>query len=176
VKTHGNVVFALLFALLMGGVLVGLGAGNFRGDAPQTPQVDGREAAPGKPSPEPAEKPKEPAGKAAAARDAPRLPAQPAVKVISLIEAITIAEKIGKGQAMKAERKDKPELSFRIELMDAEGVKNRIELTADGKLKEKKEDEPRGPDKKPGEKKGEKKPEDKKPGEKKPDEKKPDEK
>jgi hypothetical protein len=55
--------------------------------------------------------------------------------VITLAEAIAIAEKTGQGYAIKAERRDKPQLSFRVEVMGVDGQKRRIELNADGSLR-----------------------------------------
>ncbi|MBL8798606.1 MAG: hypothetical protein JNM56_32215 [Planctomycetia bacterium] len=63
------------------------------------------------------------------------------VKTISLGEAIGIAEKQAKGTAAKAERKDHPEVHFKIEVVGKDGAKTKVELTADGKQRAKKDDE-----------------------------------
>jgi hypothetical protein len=66
---------------------------------------------------------------------------RPAGPAISLIEAVTIAEQLGSGQAIRAERKDKPEVSFKVDLLLPDGRRTKIDLTADGRVKEKKDDD-----------------------------------
>ncbi|MBL8797611.1 MAG: PepSY domain-containing protein, partial [Planctomycetia bacterium] len=70
--------------------------------------------------------------RAAGNSEAPRLAGQP----ITLAEAVAIAEKLGKGQAVKAERRDRPEVVFRIDLLDAAGAKSKVELNADGSARQ----------------------------------------
>jgi hypothetical protein len=70
------------------------------------------------------------------------------VKAISLSEAINIAEKQAKGLAAKAERKDHPEVHFKIEVLDKEGAKIKVELGADGKKREKQDDDDKPKEKK----------------------------
>lgn len=124
-KPLGNLPFAVCFGILMAGLLVGLSSG-FK-DAPKQPAENS--------SPIPSdqtEKPRPSAGKESPAQAA----ANPAGRVLSLSEAVAIAEKIVGGQAIKAERKGKSEVSFKIEVVQRDGTKSKIELTADGKLKE----------------------------------------
>jgi hypothetical protein len=156
VKILGRLMFALFFALSVAGLLyVGLGT-DLTSGAPKEPTKEN----PTTNAEQTADKPKEPVNKEDPAKGTARLD----VKAISLKEAIDIAEKLGKGQAVKAERKDKPEVCFKIDVVGPDGTK-KIELTADGKVKEKKPDEEKKPE--------EKKPNDRKPTEKKPAEKKP---
>lgn len=151
-KVLANVVFTLLVALGVSGMLLGLGAREKDKPTTEAPPEQ-KEVVQPKAKVEP-EKP--------APRETPR--------TLSLIEAITLAEKHAGAQAIKAERRDKPEVSFRIELLDKEGGRKRVELTADGKIRETK-DEPKKPEK-PEPKKSEK-PEPEKPEPKKPEPKKP---
>lgn len=77
----------------------------------------------------------------------PTAPEKKAGKVISLAEAIAIAEKIGGGQATKAERKGEgEELHFKIEVEGKGGSKQKIELNANGSRRQ--EEEPKKPEKK----------------------------
>lgn len=67
--------------------------------------------------------------------------AAPPIKTITLIEAITIAEKSAKGEAVKAEKKGEgPETHFKIDVLGKDGKKAKVELTGDGKPKEKGKD------------------------------------
>jgi hypothetical protein len=144
-KTSGKVVCALFFGGCVVGLLVLLGGGDlWKETPPKEPDTDTRQGDQDKP-PDRAEKPPETPGKKASAREM--------AKAISLAEAVTIAEKIGKGQATKAERKDKPEVNFKIEVVSVDGYKNRVELTADGKVLEKKPEEKKTEEKKPAGKK-----------------------
>jgi len=56
-------------------------------------------------------------------------------KVLSFAEAVRTAERLGKGQAVRAERRDKPEVHFKIEVQGWDGMTRRIELAADGTLR-----------------------------------------
>lgn len=59
----------------------------------------------------------------------------PGMKAISMAEAVTIGERVGKGYTLKAERKDKKEqLTFRLEILGFNGAKQRIELRGDGEV------------------------------------------
>jgi uncharacterized membrane protein YkoI len=59
------------------------------------------------------------------------------VKPVSLIEAITSAEKAGKGQATKAERKGEgADAQFKVDVVLADGSRIRITLNAAGKVLE----------------------------------------
>jgi uncharacterized membrane protein YkoI len=58
-------------------------------------------------------------------------------KVISLEEAIAIAEKLGKGKAVKAERKGEgSDASFKVEVVGKDGTKSKIQLNAQGETPE----------------------------------------
>ena len=57
------------------------------------------------------------------------------VKTISLTEAIAVAEKAGKGRAVRAELRDGDEPIFKIDVLGSDGSKSKIELTADGKVR-----------------------------------------
>ncbi len=60
-----------------------------------------------------------------------------APKMISLIDAIGIAEKSGFGAAVKAERKGEPgEYHFKVDVLDSTGVKTKIKLDDTGKVLE----------------------------------------
>jgi hypothetical protein len=76
--------------------------------------------------------------------------------VLTLSEAIAVAEKQSKGKAIKAELKEQPEVHFKIELLDKDGQKVKVELTATGKPRTKPEDaspEKKAPEKPKPEKK-----------------------
>jgi uncharacterized membrane protein YkoI len=77
----------------------------------------------------------------------------PVVKTISLTEAIAIAEKTAKGTATKAERKGEgAETHFKIDVVNKDGEKQKVELTPDGKVRpseEKKDDDDDDDKKKP---------------------------
>jgi hypothetical protein len=76
-------------------------------------------------------------------------------KTISLTEAIAIAEKAGKGQAVKAERKGEgEETQFKVEVVGKGGEKSKIELSASGERRDAKEQPKESPTKKPGKKPG----------------------
>jgi hypothetical protein len=64
----------------------------------------------------------------------------PGGKSIGMAEAVTIAEKLGKGAVTKAERRDKPDPLFKFELIGRDGQKQRIELNPDGTLRTIKKD------------------------------------
>ena len=68
------------------------------------------------------------------------------VKPISLIEAITLAEKAGKGLASKAERKGEgSETQFKIDVVGSDGTKVKLTLNATGKVVESGEEPRKGP-------------------------------
>jgi len=81
-------------------------------------------------------------------QDAGKKRPPPAVKpgsaAISLVQAILIAEKLGKRQAVKAELRDKPDVHFKIELADEDGEKIKIELDTNGRPRDEKQ-RPGGP-------------------------------
>jgi hypothetical protein len=86
-----------------------------------------------------------PKGKGKARRDEP--PPAPAAKAISLIDAIKIAEKQARGEAVKAERKgDGPELKFKVDVLTSDGKRTKVELTAAGKIIEKDKEPEKGRD------------------------------
>jgi hypothetical protein len=128
-----KVVSAIVAALLVVVLLVGLSASSNNG-APQAAAEDAGQLTPAEPRADPAPPPPVRAKGPGAG---------PAGKPISLVDAILIAEKVGKGQATKAERKDRPELSFKIDVLGLDGSKSKVELTGDGKVKDRKEDEPK---------------------------------
>lgn len=69
---------------------------------------------------------------------------KPDVKPITLIEAITIAEKAGKGQATRAELKGEgAEISFKVDVVGKDGNRLRLTLSAAGKVMES-EEAPKG--------------------------------
>lgn len=69
---------------------------------------------------------------------------KPDVKPITLIEAITIAEKAGKGQATRAELKGEgAEAQFKVDVVGKEGGKLRFTLSIAGKVLES-EEAPKG--------------------------------
>jgi hypothetical protein len=100
--------------------------------------------------------PKQPkADSAAALKKAPK----GSGRTITLVDAIGIAERLGRGDVVKAERKgDQREIHYKIELRDRNGEKQKIRLGSDGKLSK--------DDKKDGKKKDGKKGEGKKKDEK----------
>ena len=55
---------------------------------------------------------------------------------LSLAEAIGIAEKLGKAKAVKAERTDRPTVSFTIDLVNWEGNKSTLVLNGEGRVRE----------------------------------------
>ena len=66
-------------------------------------------------------------------------------KSISLVEAITIAEKITKAQATKADRKDKDGvIEFKIDLLTKDGAKTKVTLDAKGQSLKDPKDDPKG--------------------------------
>jgi hypothetical protein len=57
------------------------------------------------------------------------------VKPVSLVEAVTLAEKSGQGQAVRAEKQGTGSRTrFSVDLLGAEGVRTRVRLTATGKI------------------------------------------
>ncbi|MFN4261905.1 MAG: PepSY domain-containing protein [Gemmataceae bacterium] len=64
-------------------------------------------------------------------------------KSISLIEAISIAEKESGGTVIKAERKDHPEPHFKVDVLDGKGNKTKLHVSTAGKVsQEPTEDKP----------------------------------
>jgi hypothetical protein len=130
-KAIGPLVFALLAAVIVGGLLMALSPA-------ESPEVV-KEDSPAKVEPRPAAATKLAETKPSPEKREPREVREPRGQAISLVEAIGIAEKLGKGQAVKAERREK---GFRIELTGAEG-KSRIELSADGKVLDRRSEDER---------------------------------
>lgn len=129
--TVGRVVFALIFALVVTGLLVW----PIDWNSPKSPLETSAQADPSNPPESPD------SAKSASSSGKP--------KVLTMSEAVVIAERLGKGQVLKAERKDRPEPTFKFEVLSREGQKVRLELAIDGTVKA-------GPDaseKKPPEKK-----------------------
>jgi hypothetical protein len=104
-----------------------------------------------------------PSGKSEAKPEAPKGPPKPppglakkpgkkpdaaAPRMITLAEAIALAEKSSQGTAVKAERKGEgSDVHFKIDLLGKDGQKHKVELDAAGKPR------PGEPEKKPDEKK-----------------------
>ena len=59
----------------------------------------------------------------------------PLPKQISMADAVIIAERTAKGYVTKAERTDRPSVSFTFEIMTREGTKTHVILFGDGKVK-----------------------------------------
>ena len=136
--TTRKVIFALMFAGATALMIVGLGAGYGRktpepGDDQfvQVPAKAAQDTPPAKessPNPAPKQEVKEPALKEPA-----KEPAKP--KILNMAEAVTVAEKFGKGYTLKAERIERPTLAYTFEIMGIDGVKRQIDLTAEGQLR-----------------------------------------
>ena len=134
-RSFGNVSFALFTAIIVTGLLVfGLGSGGRNESsepikkAPVLPPPPVEQAKAIEPV---VESPKELPKPEPVAEEKPAKPAE-----LSLAEAILIAEKLGKARAVKAERSERPTLSFKIDLVNWEGNKSTLELNGDGKLRE----------------------------------------
>jgi hypothetical protein len=128
VRNYGKILFALLVTVSVAGLILGLSPGDAKDDGRQ-------ENGPTVAQPQHVPRPAAAAPvKTSTSQETVGLPG----KSISLAEAVVIAEKLGKGQALKAERKDKPEIAFRIEVVGEDGQRSKIELTGDGQPKEKK--------------------------------------
>jgi uncharacterized membrane protein YkoI len=79
---------------------------------------------------------------------------KPAVKSVTLVEAVAIAEKVGKGTAVKAEREDEDgKVQFEVQVIDGKGGKTEYKLDATGKVvsSEPKGTKAKGDDKEGGE-------------------------
>jgi hypothetical protein len=69
-------------------------------------------------------------------------PPPPTYRVVSMAEAVTIAEKSVKGgYTTRAERTERPVIGFRVEVVGMDGAKSVLELSGDGK-KVKKSNQP----------------------------------
>lgn len=157
--TPKKIAFAVLFSLIVGGLLVwpGLGGGQQAEDDSPDKGSPGADKVAAKDPPKDRPKPEKPSSE----RTKPDLPRvdkgkAPRGKAISLAEAIIRAEELGKGMAVKAERKDRPVLSFKVDVLAPDGGRIKIELSADGKLLTKKE-ERKEPEEREGKKRAEKK-------------------
>lgn len=151
--THRKLLFAGFLAIGITGLIVALNASQ--GTGQQTVEQSVVRADPPRP---PQEKtPETNPGKAADAKAIPaKEPTKTGPKVLSMAEAVVIAERVGKGYTMKAERKEKPSLTFKFEILSRTGQKVRVELDPDGTVRnvpsmtsEERSEERRG-----GEKKG----------------------
>ncbi len=140
---HRKLLAAVLFALVIGTLIIGMGPGYGQHDAERTNDF-ANVAAEDQNQSEP-----EPLAKKAATIDPPQaveksvplavkptLAKDPGPKAVSMAEAVTIAEKLGKGYAMKAERTERPAVSFKIDVMGIDGIRTNIELAADGKVRQ----------------------------------------
>lgn len=130
-----KLIFALVFAVSVGLLIIGLGTGygnkptqNVGDEVPPEQFTQSQNSQSGKDTTPaaPTQTPKVPSKE---------VPIKSGPKVLTMAEAVVIAERIGKGYTMKAERKDRPDISFKFEIMSIDGTKKRIELTADGQLK-----------------------------------------
>ncbi|MFN4258828.1 MAG: PepSY domain-containing protein [Gemmataceae bacterium] len=129
-KMVGNILFGLVFALVIAGLIVGLSARNHLDHhSPATtenPSPTSRSQLPL----EPLRTSDHPRQIATAASEENRSLGTS----ISLIQAIVIAEKISGGVAFKVECKDKPVTSFKIEFRHHDGQRGKIELAGDGRV------------------------------------------
>jgi hypothetical protein len=55
-------------------------------------------------------------------------------KVITMAEAVTIAEKAVKGYTLRAERTERPVVGFRVEVVGMNGNQSVVDLSADGRV------------------------------------------
>lgn len=141
--TVPRAAFALVFSLGIVALIIGLGPGR----SSDTPDVPNPAVPPAAKSISQAQ-PEGTGSKDQASKEEvkPEAPSKP--KVLTMAEAVTLAERLGKGQAVKAERKDRPVPSFKIEVLGLDGVKRQIELRADGTQLSNRASEPKIPGKK----------------------------
>jgi len=129
----GKALYVVLIALGVTGLLLWpIAFDNRRDAAAELPTNDSRATLTNTP------KEKEPptqqtADKKVSAKETPAAKAKP--KVLTLGDATNLAEKFGKGMAMKAERKDKGGAAFHVDVVGWDGEKRRVELAPDGALK-----------------------------------------
>ena len=124
-----KVLFSLVFAVAVGLLIVGLGAGYGN----KTPDAGDQNAT----QPETKTAAKDQASKSTAEKAVKQEPAKEtsAPKILTMAEAVIIAEKFGKGYTLKAERIERPTLSYSFEIQSIDGTKKLIDLTAEGQLK-----------------------------------------
>lgn len=67
-----------------------------------------------------------------------RAVASDARKPLSMAEAVMAAERLGKGTVVKAERRDKPVVHYKFEVLGRDGQKRQLELNTDGSLRNEK--------------------------------------
>lgn len=65
-------------------------------------------------------------------------------KLISMAEAVTLAEKAGKGYTLKAERTERPVVGYRVEVVGMDGNRTVVELSGDGNVLSRKAPTPGG--------------------------------
>lgn len=142
-NTYRKVLFAGVFALAVTGLLVALNASQGDGqDPPNDPDKSIAPIDPNKSSQEKKNLPaKEPATKESPAKTEEgkeplaKEPTKTAPKIITMAEAVVIAERVGKGYTLKAERKEKPALTFKFDILSRTGQKVKIELGPDGTVR-----------------------------------------
>jgi hypothetical protein len=146
VVTLGRVFFALLFAAAVTALLAWpVGCARPSGPASDPGPPPSRADGSGGPPPAPALAPAprrvadrtEPGGRAA---EPAAVPAGAPPKVLSMAEAVAAAERAGKGTVTKAERRDRPDVYFKFELLGHDGQKQRVELNADGSVRVERKD------------------------------------
>ncbi len=124
---YRSLLYACGVAIVVIGLVVGLSAGDASGDAQIEPFKTAPPTDPAKPSQ--AVKPPEPTAKE---------PPSPTYRVLSMAEAVTIAEKSVKGgYTTRAERTERPVIGFRVEVVGMDGSKSVVELTGAGKVTKK---------------------------------------
>jgi hypothetical protein len=60
--------------------------------------------------------------------------ATPGYKIISMAEAVTIAERTVHGYTIKAERLERPVIAYKVEIVQLDGSRIAVDLAADGKF------------------------------------------
>ncbi len=124
-KTIQKFTFSIVFSVITLGCVVGFSASN--GDfSPVDADTESKaadtqeKAAPAKPIDPPKTQP---------------VAEAPLPKQISMADAVIIAERTGKGYTTKAERAERPTVTFTFEIMTRQGTKTRVILAGDGKVK-----------------------------------------
>jgi hypothetical protein len=136
-STTRKVLFSVVFAVVVGGLIIGLGTGYGGWGGART--EPGAKVEPNDPTKSAPDQPgKEIPIKGEPEKKDPPIKADPAVKegpkLLTMAEAVTLAEKIGKGYTMKAERIDQPNLRYEITVAGINGKNSIIDLAGDGKV------------------------------------------
>lgn len=134
-----TILYPFFFAGLVASLLIGFGGDEGRSRA--------QEGQPQQPAFQPAREIKEtpPRGAPAAA-----VSSTPNFKLISMAEAVTIAEKTVHGYSLKAERLERPVVTYRVEVVQMDGGRTVVDLASDGKVLAKGPPAPPGMGKKKG--------------------------